>query len=82
MEKISNFIAENPNYLLFAAAGLFALISISAFIGLGWGAKPSGRRDKWLYSKLGPIGYRIFNGVTFMLLAAVFFWFGTLNVTW
>ncbi len=82
VEKIKNFFVENPEYLLWAIAVIFALISISAFSGRGWGAKPSGRRDKWLYSKLGPIGYRIFNGVIFMILAALFAWFGTLNPTW
>ncbi len=82
MEQISNFVAENPNYVFFGLAGLMVIFSVGSFLGFGWATSPSGSRGRWLHNLLGPTGYRIVTGIAFLFLAGVLGWLGANNGTW
>ncbi len=71
MPKLNHLINKNAHYI-FMALGVFLLVkAIVNFANLPWAVKPKGIKDKWLYSKLGPTGFRIFFGVIDLIFAAL-----------
>ncbi len=73
MPKLKRLINQNSHYI-FMALGIFLLVkAIANFANLPWVVKPRGRNDRWLYSKLGPTGFRIFFGVFDLIFAGLCF---------
>ncbi len=71
MPKLNRLIDQNTPYIFMAIGVFFIVMAIANFAGVPWVVKPRGSNDRWLYNKLGPIGYRVLFGFFNLFMAAI-----------